>query len=217
MKKRIVALMMTLLLLCSAAFAFTMPCEGIANTKDVRVRAKASSSGKVTATLKKGTAVTVLDLVEYTNSSWYKVQLANGKTGYILSDYLSVPETDYIEAAQASEDAVTMKVKVNASCADYNSVGKNWTQYFELNGIQIENFNTEVIAAPEVPLSVYCRIREQDKKPDTSAETTTYTPTAEEIAKGFTITQTIRVSENSGKYAGNTAVWKVAFTFEPVK
>lgn len=109
-----------------------------------------------------------------------------------------------------------MHVKVRVSCNDYNGVGKKWTHYHEWNGVQIIKGEMESFIAPDVELSVYSRIREQDSKPDTSMEKLTYMPTAEDAQNGFILTQTLKVTENAGKYKGNTAVWTVEYTFTPV-
>ena len=108
-----------------------------------------------------------------------------------------------------------MQITVQATCSDYNGVGKNWTQYYEINGIQIENEEAEQVLAPDQSFTVYSRVREQDNSPDTGTDTVIYTPTATEIEEGFAITQTIRVTENKGKNKGNAAVWKITFRFEP--
>lgn len=213
--KRVFLIIVVIVLLVSCAMALELPCTGTANSKGVNVRQKASSSSKKIAQLDKGTVVTVLEEIEKGDDIWYKIETPKGKTGYILSDYLSVPDMERIQAAQNSEFATSMKVTVKATCSDYNGVGKNWTQYYELNGIQIENEEAEHILAPDQPFTVYTRVREQDSSPDTSTDTIIFTPTAAEIEEGFTIEQTIRVAENKGKNKGNTAVWKVAFTFEP--
>lgn len=213
--KRVILIILVLVLFVTGAMALELPCTGTANSKGVNVRQKASSSAKKIAQLDKGTVVTVLEEIEKGGDIWYKIETPKGKTGYILSDYLSVPDTERIQAAQESEFAATMKITVKASCADYNGVGKNWTQYYEINGIQVEDETAEHVLAPDQSFSVYTRIREQDSSPDTGTDTVIYTPTAIEIEEGFTITQTIRVTENKGKNKGNAAVWKVSFEFAP--
>lgn len=207
-----------LIIFCLPAHAHEYPCEGIANASNVRVRKKASSSGSQILTLKKGEIVQVTEeTVKQNGDIWYKIETAKGKTGYVLGDYLSIPETALIEAAESSEQAVMMKLTVKARCSDYNSVGKNWTQYYEWNGIQAQDGKAEAWVAPDVELIVYSRVREQDQKPDTTMETTSYTPTAEDVENGFTITQEIKVTENNGKYKDHSAYWTVTFTFETIK
>jgi len=198
-----------------SALAAEYPCEGISNASSVKVRKKASTSGAIVTTLKKGEIVTVLE--ETTTKSgvvWYKIKTEKGKEGHVMGDYLSIPETELIEAAQNSPDAQLMNLSIRASCSNYNHVGDNWTQYYEWNGNQVKaNEEIQGFIAPDIDLTVYSRIREQESSPDTSMEKTLYTPTAEDAANGFVITQEITVTENSGRYKGNQAHWTVTFTF----
>ena len=141
LRNTICSLLLLVMMITSAfSFAIEYPCEGVANSNDVRVRKKASSSGSQLTTLKKGEAVTVLEASETKSGDvWYFIETAKGKKGYVLSDYLSVPEKDRIMAAENAQGATKMKLTVRASCGDYNGVGKNWTHYHECNGIQVQN------------------------------------------------------------------------------
>ena len=221
MNKRWIAGLLALLLMLSImsiAAAVTYPCEGIANTLSVRMCETASTQAKQVAALDKGESVTVLgEEIKKNGDVWYQVETAEGKTGYVLSDYLSIPEAERIQAALESPDAALMHLKVKASCQDANSVGSKWTQYYEWNGVAVVKGEAESFAAPEVELTLYARIREQDSKPDTAMEKVTYLPTAEDIANGFEVTQTLRVTENGGRYKGNVAVWTVTFMFTPAE
>lgn len=220
MNRRWMASLLALLLLLStvSALASAYPCEGVANTLSVRVRKKATTQADQVGTLDKGESVTVLgEEIKKNGDVWYQVETAKGKTGYVLSDYLSIPETELIQAAQDSPEATRMFLKVKASCRDTNSVGKKWTHYYEWNGVTVVKEQADSFVAPGVELTLYARIREQDSKPDTAMEKLTYMPTAEEVTNGFVVTQTLRITENSGKYKGNVAVWTVEYTFTPAK
>lgn len=213
----VIIILWVLTSLLTVALAIEYPCEGVANTMNVRVRKTASTQSKQVATLEKRESVTVLgEQVKKNGDIWYQVETAKGKTGYVLSDYLSIPETENILMAQESADAVLMHLKVRASCGDYNGVGKKWTHYYEWNGIQISDGESEGYIAPDIELSIYSRVREQDSKPDTAMEKMTYIPTIEDAANGFTLTQTLKVVENAGRYKGEVAIWKIEFTFTPV-
>lgn len=191
--------LLLLLSIVQMATAASYPCEGVANTLSVRIRKKPTTQADQVTTLKKGESVTVLGEETKKNGNiWYQVETAKGKKGYVLSDYLSIPETELIQAAQNSPEATLMSLKVRASCRDTNSVGKKWTHYYEWNGVTIVDEKAEAYVAPDVSLTLYARIREQDSKPDTAMEKLTYLPTAEEVANGFVLTQTLRVEENSG-------------------
>lgn len=219
MNRRWMAALLALLLLLSTAataLAATYPCEGVANTLSVRMRKKTSTQSKQVGTLEKGETVMVLGEETKKNGDvWYQVETAGGKAGYVLSDYLSIPETELIQAAQDSPDAARMYLRVRASCRNTNSVGKKWTHYYEWNGVSLPTGEAEGFVAPDVALTLYARVREQDSKPDTTMEKLTYLPTAEDVANGFVVTQTLRVTENSGRFKGNVAVWTVEYTFTP--
>lgn len=217
MKKMIILALILCLAALPALAAIEYPCEGIANAGSVRVRSKASTSAKETATLKKGEAVTILDATETKSALWYHVQTAKGKKGYVLSDYLSVPDTAAMDAAEHDPQGKKMDLTVKYSCKDYNSVGKKWTQYFEVYGVHVEDNRATVFAAPGIGISLYARIRDQDSKPETGTEITEYVPTAADLADGFTVSQSVAVTENNGRYIGNTATWTVTYTFTPAE
>ncbi len=67
------------------------PGSTVAYTTDaVNFRTGAGTSHSIISTLKAGTMVTVLDT---SNSSWYKVQLADGTQGYVHTNYLYISPT----------------------------------------------------------------------------------------------------------------------------
>ena len=70
------------------------PFRAETNTNNVVVRAEPEAKAKKAETLKKaGTVVTVRDkVIDTDNNGWYWVRLGNGRTGYILCEYLD--ETD---------------------------------------------------------------------------------------------------------------------------
>lgn len=221
MYKRLIASLLAVLLLLSAvsmAMAATYPCEGVANAVNVRIRKNSSTQGKQIGTLAKDEVVTVLgEEVKKNGDVWYYVETAKGKKGYVLSDYLSIPETELIQAAKESPDAAPMHLTVKASCRNTNHLGDNWTKYYEWNGVTLIDGEADIFVAPEVELTLYARIRERDSQPDTGTEKLTYLPTAEDVANGFVVTQTVRVEENSGRYKGNVATWTVEYIFVPAE
>jgi uncharacterized protein YgiM (DUF1202 family) len=85
-------------------------------TDYVNERTEASTSSSIITVLPTGTAVNVVDT---SNSSWYKVKLSNGSYGYIYSEYLSVSspsssdsntnETNTINESYTATDAVNVR------------------------------------------------------------------------------------------------------------
>lgn len=219
--KRIVSLFLALALILAAipaALAVEYPADGVSNAKDVKIRAKAGPSGKQIGTLKKGETIKITgETTLKSGDLWYQVETAKGKTGYVLSDYLSVPEAALIDEAKEADGSTAVTVTVKASCSDYNGVGSKWTHYYEWNGVQAQDGKAEGFVAPGVDLTVYARIREQDSKPETGSEKITYTPTEEDVANGFDVSFKVTVTENSGRYSGNSAIWTIVFSFSPKK
>ena len=218
--KQSLSILLILLISFTSALAVELPATGTANTKSVRLRGKAGPTGKQIATLEKGESVNVLEEITLKSGAvWYKVETAKGKTGYVLSEYLSIPETQLIDEAKESEQAKEMTLKITATCKNINGVGKNWSHYYEWNGLTVKDGKMVVTIAPGVDMVLYARIREQDSKPDTGSEKTTYTVTEKDIKnkKGFTVTQSVTVTENGGRNRGKSAVWTVKYTFTPAK
>ncbi len=86
--KRIVCAFMVALLLSTTAIPALAATKGatyVVNAQYPRLRAKPQSGSKVLTKLKKGTKVTFLK--DY--NGWWKIQLANGKTGYMYKDFLT--------------------------------------------------------------------------------------------------------------------------------
>ena len=82
---KIIAFLLTIVMLCilgSNCLAVEYPCEGVANSKSVRFRKKASSSGDIAGTLELGEAVTVSEEIVHKNGNvWYKIKTSKGKQG----------------------------------------------------------------------------------------------------------------------------------------
>ncbi len=86
------------------------------NANNVNVRSKATTSSSKIATLKKGTKVTRLQKkVAYKNGYyWDKIQLSNGKIGYIANKYLS-------NISSSNSSSKTETKKINASKVNIRS------------------------------------------------------------------------------------------------
>ena len=91
MTKRIIACVAVLVLLlaaCVPAAAENSEEDTQAHTTvSLKLRKEPDSSAKVIETYKKGTAVTILKWGE----TWCRVQVGK-KTGYMMTEYLSIPE-----------------------------------------------------------------------------------------------------------------------------
>ena len=106
----------------------------------------------------------------------------------------------------------TMSISASASCNDYNHVGNEWVQRFYVNGEEVWSDSVITLNAGDT-ITVEAEISEHDKNPDTGTETVNYIVTEQDLTRGFTISFNVSVTENGGRYSGNTAKWSVVFRF----
>lgn len=90
----------TISFLCDGSL---LPFKAATNEASVNVRAETSTKAKRVGKLKRGVALTVLDVLENDkNEIWYQIQLSDGTTGYIRSDLLSIVSEE--EVAEIAEE-----------------------------------------------------------------------------------------------------------------
>lgn len=103
-------------------------------------------------------------------------------------------------------------VTITDTCEDFNKVGNEWSSKFLINDCII---NSEDIVAfnLNVLLEISTEITENDKNPEKGEANTTHRITEKELSDGFSVYQSIVVTENAGKYAGYEAIWEVEYKF----
>lgn len=120
-------------------------------------------------------------------------------------------------AAFAAPAGCTMRVVITPTCADYNHVGDEWYEYYELNGYEM--FRGDVIdfyVGDEFTL--LSRMSEKDMfgNYDIGECIEAYRVDPTMIRNGFTIDQYLTVSEDSGVYRDYWCEWYIHFEFIPV-
>ncbi|MNB80626.1 hypothetical protein D3C75_273920 [compost metagenome] len=129
----------------------------------------------------------------------------------LLLSSLAVP------SAYTSAAAKNVKVKVtlvSMELTENNHVGNEWYTAAYVNGKEIEEGSSAVLdlkPAESIELKGY--VEEQDKIPDKGE--TVSTIKVSELSKPVTKAVKVTVTENRGRYSGNTATWK--FTFKVQK
>lgn len=118
----------------------------------------------------------------------------------------------------AADDATRYSVEIRyaAQCDDYNHVGNAWTQAFYVDGEEVDGRVTRTLAAGEL-LTLETVITDADNSPDIGKDQRTVTLTEDTLTNGTSITATVEVRENRGRYAGNVAVWTVVYTITPIE
>ncbi|MBQ8095252.1 MAG: SH3 domain-containing protein [Clostridia bacterium] len=213
MKKFFVMLLLFLLIpLVSLAESF--PCSGTTKTGNLNVRRQPSTvSERATIIRNKGETVTILrEEINRKGNKWYYVKLKNGRTGYVQAEYID------IDPYQISSGSHNVSFTVSHTGGEnYNNVGTEWTFYYEVNGKQLDRKNASADFIMGEEYVFYARIREQDSIPDTGKAEVKYIPTEDDIVKGFTIQQKVRVEENSGPYRGKSVIWTIEWHITPVQ
>lgn len=97
----------TLLLAATALAADQAVAVGATTGSSLRMRADASTSASIVATLDKGVAVAILD--DDASSGWYRVSY-DGKTGFISADYLAVDQDNvFTSYGKVNSDGVNVR------------------------------------------------------------------------------------------------------------
>ena len=105
----------TLLLAATALAADQAVAVGATTGSSLRMRADASTSASIVATLDKGVAVAILD--DDASSGWYRVSY-DGKAGFISADYLAVDQDNvFTSYGKVNSDGVNVRsgASTNAS------------------------------------------------------------------------------------------------------
>lgn len=122
------------------------------------------------------------------------------------------PSADY--HATVEMKPVTLKVSGKAKCISRNHVGNSWGKALFLNDQQVKGTGKVTVNNGDT-ITVEWVIEEYDKDPDVGYYHETIEITPEIMTKGYQIDQTVWVTENGGRYSGNSAEWRVSITIKP--
>ena len=115
--------------------------------------------------------------------------------------------------------AATKSVKVtvtlvSAELVENNSVGNEWAIGASVNGKELEEGSSVTLnMKPSGTLKLEALAEEQDKIPDYGSKSANVKLSS--FSKSTNKTLAVVVTENRGRYSGNTATWK--FTFKITK
>ena len=109
--------------------------------------------------------------------------------------------------------AKSVKVKitlVSAELIENNSVGNEWAIGANVNGKELqEGSSVTMNMKPSGTLKLEALAEEQDKIPDYGSTSTNVKLSS--FTKSTNKTLTVVVTENRGRYSGNTATWEFKF------
>ena len=116
----------------------------------------------------------------------------------------------------AAATAKTVKIKVTLVSVELvknNHVGNEWYTAAHVNGKEIKEGSTVTLnlkASESIKLKAYAE--EQDKIPDVGTANTSVKVSS--VSKTTNKTLKVKVTENRGRYSGNTAEWKFTFKIQ---
>ena len=108
------------------------------------------------------------------------------------------------------------RITWSASLAKNDHVGNSWSKTFRVNGQDFRSGST-IVLNPGSSFTVYFFVKEDDKYPDTGSYSATIQYSDNLCRNGYTITTTVAVRENGGRYAGHYAYWTLKITITPIK
>lgn len=109
---------------------------------------------------------------------------------------------------------VTLKVSGTAKCVAKNHVGNQWYKWFYVNNEEVKGTASVKVENGDY-IIVEWVIEEDDKNPDVGSYREKVLITPEIMTKGYKIEHTVWVTENGGRYSGNSAEWFVTVTIRP--
>lgn len=98
-----------------------------------------------------------------------------------------------------------------------NSVGHDWKFYATVNGETITNSGVEITCDVGDRVNLYAQCVERDTYPDIGEDNSYIIIEEDDLWNPFTVYSDVTVTEDRGRFAGNTAGIAVTFTFEPVE
>lgn len=107
-----------------------------------------------------------------------------------------------------------LRVSGKAKMTSNDHVGNSWTKEFIVNDSVFTGTKKIGVNLGDA-IELTCWLTENDTRPDSGRFFDTIEMTEEILKKGITISGSVSVSENGGRYSGNTAAWEVTFIISP--
>ncbi|MEG6591134.1 MULTISPECIES: hypothetical protein [Paenibacillus] len=122
-----------------------------------------------------------------------------------------------VQPVSAATSTVKLKVTlVRVELVENNHVGNEWYTTASVNGKEIEEGSSVTLklkSSESLKLKAYAE--EQDKIPESGSANATVKVSS--VTKDITKSLKVKVTENRGRYSGNTAEWKFTFKVQKSK
>lgn len=120
-----------------------------------------------------------------------------------------------IQAETTPQSPQKFRITWNAQLVDSNHVGSNWSKLFEVNDEAFSS-GSVITLDPDSQFTIRLTIQENDSNPDTDFYFARITYSKELCENGYSVSETLYVRENGGRYSGNVAEWTISITVTPV-
>ena len=107
------------------------------------------------------------------------------------------------------------RITWSAQMISNDHVGYNWRTYFEVNDEPCY-YGSIVTVDPGSQFSICLTVEENDSKPDTAYHYKLLNYSEELCQKGYTVSETLYVRENAGRYSGHCAEWQITIAVTPI-
>ena len=189
-----------------------LPAQGIVTVQGAAVRPEPTRAVAKLISLDQGTQVTVLKWLNNKEGNWLKVSYKDARRqydGYILMKYVDAQLSD--PDGKPLKIPVSMRVSAKAECGAYNHVGYHWQKLFFIDGAPLNGSQFVALSAGDT-MTLSALLSENDAYPDVGRGSVEKAVEQSEL-NGFTVSFTVTVVENRGRYSGNECVWHVTFRF----
>lgn len=107
-----------------------------------------------------------------------------------------------------------MNLNIKRDRQDNLNIGDEWSYVILVNGDRPSN--TMGVSLGDT-ITFYAEFTESDDNPDVGSAEASYTVTQEALDQGFWVSTDLYVTENGGRYTGQSAHFVVTYTFSPVE
>lgn len=121
----------------------------------------------------------------------------------------------------ASAAGTRFRVTVRSRIVRNDHVGNEWSLYHYIDDEEIFVWQdtagttaTDTVTLPD-SFTLLTYVEDGEKYPDSAEEETYITLSRSDRLYGFTVTVQLIVTEDKGRYKGNTCRWEVIYDFEP--
>lgn len=119
-----------------------------------------------------------------------------------------------VQPVSAATKTIKLKVTLTSiELVENDHVGNDWYNIASVNGKEIEEGSTVTLslkATDSIKIEAYAE--EQDKIPDTGSSSVSIK--VSNVKKSMNKTLKVSVTENRGRYSGNTAEWEFEFKIQ---